>query len=67
MGIGGQRTQIVGKLEGVPISLGTKPARGSVVHVTFYILGGCASYHWLFGLTLLEPLQGVIFCSQRML
>ena len=67
VGIGGRKTQINGKLVGVPVCLGDKPNKGPIVSVTFYILGGCMEYHWLFGLTLLQPIEGTIFCAQRML
>ena len=67
VGIGGNRTSVVGKLVGVPISLGDRQDRGSVVRVTFYVLGGCDRYHWLLGLTLLQPIDAAIFCRSRIL
>ena len=66
-GVGGRRTNIDGKLVGVPVCLGDKPNVGAIVTITFYVLAGCPDYHFLLGLTLLEPIQGVIFCAQRML
>ena len=38
-----------------------------MVKTTFYILGGCQSYHWLLGLTLLAPIDAAILCKTRVL
>ena len=58
---------IAGKLVGVPLSLGEQQESGSVVKTTFYILGGCMSYHWLLGLTFLAPIDAAILCKARAL
>ena len=55
-GVGGRTTKIDGKLVGVPVCLGDKPTGGAVVAATFYVLADCPSYHFLLGLTLLEPI-----------
>ena len=64
-GVGGRRVDIVGKLVDVPITLGDDPGKGVVVRTTLYVLGGCMSYHWLLGLTFLEPIDAAIFCKTR--
>ena len=53
--------EIVGKLVDVPVALGDNPGKSVVVHTTFYVLGSCMSYHWLLGLTFLEPIDAAIF------
>ena len=50
----------------VPISLGSDQAPGSCTLATFYVLD-VPSYHWLLGLTFLEPIQGEVLCAPRVL
>ena len=58
-------TKVVGKLVDVPITLGATTT-DTPVKATFYILDN-PTYHWLFGLTLLEAVNGVVHCKDRLL
>ena len=64
-GIGGQVSKVVGKLVGVPVSLGATPDP-QAVRSTFYVLDS-PGYHWLLGLTFLEATHGAVHCKERLL
>jgi len=65
-GIGNVQQRVTCKLVDVPISLGSDQAPGSCTLATFYVLDA-PSYHWLLGLTFLEPIQGEVLCAPRIL
>lgn len=63
-GVGNKVTQVVCKLEGVPVSIGSDQAEGSCRHTTFYVLD-CPAYHCILGLVLLQKIDAAVFCSTR--
>ncbi len=65
-GVGDKLTKVMGKLVGVPISLGMEQGPGTCVKTTFYVLD-CDSYHFILGLTLLAVVDGGVFCGSRRL
>jgi hypothetical protein len=63
-GVGNKTTQVVCKLENVPVSVGADQQPGSCRTTTFYVLD-CPSYHCILGLTLLQKIEAGVFCSTR--
>ena len=65
-GVGGKLTRIVGKLQDVPLSLGTRFNEPEAVLTTFYVVDNQA-YHWILGLPLLASVHGKVLCHERIL
>jgi hypothetical protein len=65
-GVGNSTVAIIGKLVGVPISLGRDQAAGSCLKVDFYVLD-CPYYHFILGLALLQQVDGGVLCGCRRL
>ena len=63
-GVGGKRSQVVGKLVDVPISLGLRRAPEPCTLATFYVLDA-PGYHFILGLTFLNAVDWVVKCRDQ--
>ena len=58
-GVGGCTVAVIGKLQQVPVSLGKGQSAGSCFKTDFFVLD-CPGYHFILGLALLRPIDGVV-------
>ncbi len=63
-GVGGKKSQVLGKLVDVPISLGLRCAPEPCALATFYVLDS-PDYHFILGLTFLNAIGGVVKCRDQ--
>ncbi len=63
-GVGGKKSQVLGKLVDVPISLGLRCAPAPCALATFYVLDS-PDYHFILGLTFLNAVDGIVKCRDQ--
>lgn len=65
-GVGDNLSKIICKLVDVPVCLGEQQHAEDSVKATFYVLE-CPSYHFIFGLALLQTINGGVLCRDKVL